>query len=266
MKYKESDYYDVIQLMLRRFTLSNFSDREFTIFKELIKSVDNNSPLTIEELSFKANLSQPSISRFVRRLGFKNYFDFKMNFFEALIFARFESEHEYKAECLSEFIDKGFNNIINNLDETKKNLNFNLLDNIVKDILDHKNILFLGGMRELSHFLSFRKEMIIQKTPCYFFYDVSTQRSIISECDASFYVIIVSLDTSELHYILDILKVLKEKEIKTVLFCQDINETYKEYFSSVYIYGNKKDLALGHYSLSYIATILLKIYLSKIYE
>ena len=71
------DTYTFFQSLISVFSSTNYTKSEFYLIISLIDSLGEKQNLSIEELSEISGVSTASISRFVKKLGFNNYSDFR---------------------------------------------------------------------------------------------------------------------------------------------------------------------------------------------
>ena len=58
---------------------------EYNIARVILEHVNEIDSMSLENLSNESNISQASVSRFIKKLGYKNYQDFRESFKKALL-------------------------------------------------------------------------------------------------------------------------------------------------------------------------------------
>ena len=92
--------------------------------------------MSITELAKKINITEATILRFCKKLGFKGYQDFKISLSQDVAYQR--------KELKNSAIEKSFNRIHAGLDFTISNLDLGLLNDVSEHILKAKKICVFG--------------------------------------------------------------------------------------------------------------------------
>ncbi len=264
MKTQVKPYYLFLSLM-NFFTLSTADSSSFDIIIELINrtSFDDNY-ISLEELSNNSHVSQATISRFVRILGFDNYNDFNLNFYKALAVSQQVRNNEYMNCGLEELINERYNHALNNIVSTKNSLDIDILTQIIKEIKEAKNTIFFGTPENISHFTRFKSDLIVNHCPCFFFYDGYSQAELLKlNLDRSVAIFVV-LSNDHLVLYHERIQKLKTQNTTLILFTQDNTDEQKANFDYVYVYGESNSYRLGDYSIEFLATVLSCIFVKSL--
>jgi RpiR family carbohydrate utilization transcriptional regulator len=120
------------------------TDKQISEFIE--KNYDQIPFLTIHMLAEKINSSAPTISRFVKKLGYSSYRDFKYDIVKDHTPADMHEIYEpiSKTDSEEEIINKVFNANIEGLRDTLKILDFETMKAIAEHIARARRLYFLG--------------------------------------------------------------------------------------------------------------------------
>jgi len=118
---------------------------ERKVAKCIITSPEEKIHLSITELADLAGVSEPTVLRFCRALGFKGYQDFKICLAQALI-PQMKNIHESidGTEKAPALVNKVFEANINAIKLTLGTLNYEVLDTVIKLLANAKHIVFHG--------------------------------------------------------------------------------------------------------------------------
>jgi DNA-binding MurR/RpiR family transcriptional regulator len=140
-------------------SFSNLTPSDKLIAKAIKKNFDQIPFLTIHQLAKKINSSATTISRFVKKLGYGNFVDFKYDIIKEIPTGFKEIYEPISAgDSHNDIINKIFGTYINSLKETRKLLNYDDLINLAKLIAKAKRVLFfgIGASGSVSHFAASR--------------------------------------------------------------------------------------------------------------
>ena len=265
MAFDQSSYYIFLSLM-NLFSLSDCTKSEYDIVIELINRAGDTQYLSIEELSQSSMVSQSTISRFVRKIGFKDYHDFNHNFYKSIAVSQQVRNKEYISQDLNTLLDEQYNQALFNLEATKLNLDIDGLKHIIQIIKDSESSILFGTPESIAHFSRFRKDLIANSFPCFFFYDSRSQSELLKLANKDVCILFITLSNDYLTLFNDRIKKYKEKGAKLILLTQDAPDESTQSFDYVYTYGISNSFRYGDYSLEYIATVLSSILVKSLYE
>ncbi len=115
---------------------------EFLISEFILKNIDLVSEMGIEDLAENSYTSASTVSRFIKKLGYKNYLQFKK---ELNGFKEFrESEFRMKHLSNEQIIDSVFETSVNALKQMQEELDYDQLMRIVNAIHEAKDIYVFG--------------------------------------------------------------------------------------------------------------------------
>lgn len=113
-----------------------------SIGEHILKNLDTVSTMGIEELAESCYTSTATVSRYIKKLGYRNYAEFKE---EVLAYCKCrDREFNLGENTEEEIIDEVFVRNINNLKRMKKTIDKQSIIDIVDLIAKKKNIYFFG--------------------------------------------------------------------------------------------------------------------------
>ena len=125
--------------------LDLFTKSELNLANYTLKNPFKVSSMSIQQLAEEANVSIATINRFAKRCGFSGYSTFKKNLQKkyAKVFEPIQKAQNAKKlpHDLDKLIDYSFQNSIHNLEQTLKQLSFEVLNHLVNELLNRKRIL-----------------------------------------------------------------------------------------------------------------------------
>ena len=253
--------YNVFLSLINYFSNSTYDRLEFDIAIQLINHSRSNDYLSMEELSNLSHVSQSTISRFVRKLGFKNYRDFAVNLNNSLKIAKYERNACYS--LLNDNIEElFFNKAVDHIKVTKDTLNISKIDKIIDNLLNTSYTAIIGTSETINHFSRFRKDLIANGHPCFLFYNSSSQKEFDAHLKEECSLILAVLSNDYIKLFDKMLLNAKDKGVTKILITQDRDERVDNDFDIVYHYGLPNTYRLGDYSLEYLAT-MMSYYLVK---
>ncbi|MCR5082214.1 MAG: hypothetical protein K6B15_01935 [Parasporobacterium sp.] len=236
----------------------------------ILKKIAKREELTLEKVSEETDVSQASVSRFIRRAGFSSWQDFR---------GKCEQGAEIislKRKIISNETFNGkknkpvqlcrYDDITDNLKKTKETLDIDKINEIVGILKSSSNITVIGDVQAMSLFSPFQADMIVNGVPSYLFLNGEVQSLNTTYIDAKSLVI---LATTDIDFIkekeIDFIKDTMKRGGKVVVFTQSHNFLaeidVKEESDNivVYEYGIEKTFNDGYYSLFYLLQIISEL-------
>ena len=122
-----------------------FSTKELVVADFIIKYPTKVLFFTIEDFASEVKVSEATVFRFVKKLGYKGYQYFKIALASEI--TKVSDRSVDKKEDLTQLTNTYkyiVNRYISNLEETTLNMDMKLLDKVIKKMLGSKKIAFLG--------------------------------------------------------------------------------------------------------------------------
>lgn len=242
------------------------NSNEYNIARVILKNVDRLESMSLEKLSEESNISQASVSRFIKKMGFKNYQDFRESFQKALLEIKlnrklshvtmfpYDKEHQIAEQLYEQALE--------NLKMTKETLDLNKLNAIIELFRNAKSVTFYGDDHALSIFYTLQLDLLANGIPAYLFKTAEMQH-LHSEFikDGS---VVVFLNVYTGFITPSQRKMLREirtnKNIMMIGFTQEYKESWDEFFDVVVRYGVRNSVNNGFYSLQYLCQILSELF------
>lgn len=210
--------------MIKKLILSlkeNMTQKENEIAEYILKNMNEILKMTSAELAIKIGVGQSSIIKFIKKIGFNRYGEFKIQLSKEL-----ENEKIYKVKEIIHsqiYIDDSLENIATKilsevnraLERTIGNIDYNYFENVIEVIRKSKKILIIGsGMssivaRDLEmKFMKIKIEAIHYESP-------HMQLMKLATMDSEDLVMAIS-HRGETEDVIDVIKKAKKKNIKIV--------------------------------------------------
>lgn len=119
---------------------ANLNDNEIVIAKYMLDHLDDIPDLSTREFAKRTYTSAPSILRFVKKLGYKNYNDFKYNIVLSLKKTVVEDYGTLSAENLLLSISQMAKQEVDSINNTKETLNINEMSHIINRFTKYQYI------------------------------------------------------------------------------------------------------------------------------
>ncbi len=243
------------------------NENEYSISRELLKSVNEREELSVENLALKANISQASVSRIIRKIGFTSFAQFKEKFIASISDMKYNRKighmTRFKEEPKGKVFDCLYANALANLEATKTNLDFRKIDELIDMMKAADSITFYGTEHELAIFYTLQLDLLANNKPTYVYHnpDIRSFHARLMEENSLFISLQVSDKFLDVSAQRDLQKVYENRKAKMVVIEQD-ESTLDSIFDLVIPYGRAGSFNDGYYSLflisQYISECLYK--------
>lgn len=252
---------DSKQILLSYIDCAFEHDIYFRLAIQLLKHENDIINSSIDKIAQLCFVSTASLSRFCRKLGFKNYNEFKNGF---------QQNHKVSnySQGLFQQVNQNINMasiyLLNNIYDTTqtliKNIDLRDIDWILDQIYRNENILFLGHQFLQNIGTYFQQNLLRFNKISYSFYQEADQLQFLNHNDENIIVIILSLDGSFHLKHNDIMNLLLKKNITIILLTQNENSQLSRYCTKTLILkGTNKD-DIGKYSLLFLVDFMILRY------
>lgn len=247
-----------------RYCNENLSNtNEYNIARIIIEHIGDIKTVSLEQIAQEANISIASVSRFVQKIGYSSFQDFKDGldyFIRNLNMVRTVSNmQQFMRTSLDNLADSLYVEAISNLRQTKLNLDMEKLVAITKLLLNSRSVTFIGDTHEMIDFYTVQLDLVANEVPAYLF-DLQEFQDIHSDFfkDGDTLVLLnVSNDFySEIQK--RVVEKASQKNLKLVVFAQD-DLAEQKIFDYIYQYGIPKSINDGYYSLFYLSQIISEL-------
>ncbi len=244
-------------------TLNN---NDYNIVNTVFNYIGNEHFPFIDELADEAHVSKASITRFIKRHGFSNYQEFKvmMSTQASLLFYNlrvlFYEKHGHISN--EQIVDLVYQQAIDNIKETKKNLDISKINQIIDIFEKSKDITFIGDEHDLDEFYMLQLALLTSGKPTYLFKVNETKKIHINYLSDQSTVVFINVADQFFSYY-DLLDKMKKIGGKIIYISQDYNEEIIKNCDLSYIYGVPKSINFGYVSLTYLGELLEKLYINR---
>lgn len=244
--------YIAFQFLLYELTGASYSESDFNIVLALIECLCRDGCIPkIKDLAEQAATSTSSVSRFAKKLGYKDYQSLRFKFSnikETMVFRR-KALYTDDPETTKQ-------NILSNLGATWDQIDFDKLNKIIDLLLTSNSNMFAGNNDNLICFFDVYKDLFFKHGTNYYFIDLKTQEDFMDRLGKGDCLLAVCTNTYASMFSKERLEKLKKKGVTIILFTQDVPEEIEGLCDIVYQYGRAQDKFIGNFSLQYLANVL----------
>lgn len=239
-----------------------YSSTDYMIAKAILNLVENNQTTTLEELAKEASVSETSVHKFIKKVGFKNFDEFRMVFFLAIdqmnTGRNLMHMHDHgKIESFDQLVTSIYSRAQANMIETVKLIDFYQLKQVVDQLLSANTVTFIGDEHTLSDFYTLQLDLLGMLVPSYLFKRTDIQidhMSRLKEGDVIIYLNVFKGWFSKTER--ESMKIAHDNKATTIGFFQEIDNEINELFDQVVLYGIKDSHNQGFYSMYFLSQIL----------
>lgn len=244
---------------------TNSSD--YNIIQNTFKYIGKETFPSINQLSEISNVSKASVSRFIKKYGFENYSQFRKLLSSQATILNFNLKiflsNSLGSKNNEEISNIVFNQCLDNLLATKRNLNLDLLLEIINLFKISEDITFLGDEHDLDEFLLLQLTLLTSGK-CAYLFKINETKTIRSYffTDKSV-VVIINVSNGFFHYHDSLIKA-KKAGAKIIYISQDYNQEVDQLVDIFYCYGIENSINTGYVSLYYIGELLEKLFIHNL--
>ncbi|WP_241761369.1 MurR/RpiR family transcriptional regulator [Enterococcus casseliflavus] len=214
----------------------------------------------ISDLAKACCVSNSSVSRFCRKIGFQNFNELKLQFFQYTNTA--EKKFFYPGVQCSNFKDSYIDGIIENLLLLKESICVTDLHRLAEDIVNYPNVAAFGSLHSQSAVLNFQTDLlssgIVMDTRICF----QEQLEYMEQADCNTLIVLFSRGGSHLkRFLLHHLQLSKRKRPKIVMITANKNLASNKYIDQFIYYDEKEGFTAYPYAVEAIKGVLvLEVY------
>ncbi len=208
--------------------IDTFSKSERKVAEVILASPTTVIHASIAALAKQANISEPTVNRFCRRLDTKGYPDFKLHLAQSLATGTpYVNRNVDENDSADEYTKKIFESTMANLDLARKSLSGNSINRAVDLLTQANKISFfgLGASAVVAH--DAQNKFFRFNVPVVYFDDILMQRmSAINSCQGD--VVIVISHTGRTKSLVEVAHLAKENDATVIGITQNGTPLAKE--------------------------------------
>lgn len=255
--------YDGLHLLMQFIDFKREQDIDFELAINLLQQNDKILTYTISDMAKLCFVSDSTLSRFVNKLGFKSYHEFRQSF-KAHYF--FENDYPAFFEDDTAFdYSTSVNNlgiaIARDIQNTLKLFNDDLLIDVVRQIHNASSTTFYGLNIHQHIAIDFQTRLLKLGKPSFAFNSIEQQYLHAKTSGSNDLAIFISVHGRSVLLRKDILEVLKSNGTHIIVMSQDVLAITKIYVDQIIKLSGSKDIDTGRFVLmAVLEAILLKYY------
>ncbi|WP_199611678.1 MurR/RpiR family transcriptional regulator [Flocculibacter collagenilyticus] len=207
--------------------LSSFSKSERKVAEVILQSPDTAIHSSIATLAKVADVSEPTVNRFCRRLDTKGFPDFKLHLAQSLANGTpYVNRHVEESDTTDSYTSKIFESTMASLDKARKNIDINALNRAVDLLTQAKKISFFGLGASASVAQDAQNKFFRFNVPVICFDDIVMQRmSAINSREGD--VVVLISHTGRTKNLVDVASLARENDA-TVIGITTVNSPLAE--------------------------------------
>ncbi|MEI5990839.1 hypothetical protein A5881_002344 [Enterococcus termitis] len=226
----------------------------FIITKYILENIQYQKKISMTEISTACNVSKASISRYCKRLGYEDYFDFQLS----LATYRTSIDDNFYLENSEgdNFFKNYFNKIQEQINELDEGLNQQVMDNLVKLIEEHDHVVLMGQVSSCFAAISLQDNLTKMGKVVRTSQDFVEQKMLIETLEEDALVIVFSAGGKFFERIAPDVKSMARLNLPEIYFITISDDKKYSYVAETIVLGQKND---------YTSWMLLTIYSDLLY-
>jgi RpiR family carbohydrate utilization transcriptional regulator len=208
--------------------LDSFSKSERKVAEVILANPDSIIHASIAALAKQAQISEPTVNRFCRRLDTKGYPDFKLHLAQSLANGTpYVNRHVDENDTAEQYTNKIFESTMANLDMARKNLSPQLVNKAVDVLTQARKISFfgLGASAVVAH--DAQNKFFRFNVPVVYFDDILMQRMSAINSQQGDVVVVIS-HTGRTKPLVEVAHLAKENDATVIGITHDNSPLAKE--------------------------------------
>ena len=178
-----NDPYYVFTSLMSRFAYTDSRESDSSVTHALLdNAADPNASYALSDLARQASVSEATVSRYVRKLYFRDYRDFRAKV-PACYYAARQKRLTRFSQTPAEYAEELYVQQRQDLDRLHADLDLNLLTDCIRRIREKKNLILIGSPSLTGALDSFRQDLLAGGTACYLYYPTRTQYDCLCRAD-----------------------------------------------------------------------------------
>lgn len=241
---------------------------EYMISHAILESVLNQEKMTLQGLAERAAISPAAISRYIRKMGYASFEDFKMNFDSSLyqirLYRQLHYMQQYHHLSCRQMADHIYEDALANLKATYEQLDLEKIKALIQKMKQSNSVMILGDDHTLSDFYTFQLDLLFWGIPAYLYKQHEIQKMQADRMDDKS--IVLYLNVCE-DFIMpqdwDILRHMHQKGAFLTGIFQENNEKISALFDEIFLYGVPHSVNSGFQSLFFLSQIFSEILMAS---
>ncbi|MCD7840267.1 MAG: hypothetical protein LUG46_06565 [Erysipelotrichaceae bacterium] len=256
---KFTSLYDLLVLVNK----SRKETNDTIIAKAFIENRYDLDKLSLEQLSQKCYISQSALSRFIKKMGYKNYNEFKESMHVAMY--AINNDHQVISKEKQKNIEEIRNDVHDEIIQAIENINDIDLEHLLRVIQtmnQYQNIIFLGS--ELSMAMTHLLQIALTNKGknVYTIYELEYQKEILDKVDQNTLVICISLEERWFKALIQD-KELFNNTFYKMLWTIEPQHIDMKLFNDVYMFGKPMNTNVGYNELMYFIMLVYRLILQE---
>ncbi len=251
--------YDLVVMVNK----SRSETNDTIIAKAFIENRYDLDKLSLEQLSRKCYISQSALSRFIKRMGYQNYNEFK----EAMHVSMYSinADHQMipkeKQKSIEEVRDDVHDEIMQSIEHIN-DIDLNHLQRIIQTINQYQNIIFLGSELSMAMTYLLQLGLINKGKNVYALYELNYQKEMLRQMNDDTLIICISLEERWFRSIVQN-KDLFDNDAYRMLWTIEPKHMDKKLFHDVYLFGEPTNKNVGYNELMYFIMLVYRLILQE---
>lgn len=258
-----------MNVYLKLLEIENFSNTEREIANFITTRKKDVINMSIQDLANQTFTSTTSIIRLCRKLGFKGFKEFKIQYTQDIQSYLLRSS---KIDLNSPFTGtESIENIVQNMANLTKQtielcqtiLDLNVISSVVEQILKAENIIAIGVSDTFIRIIDFQNKMIKINKYVKISHFQPDQSYLCAQATKNDIAILVSYSGKTLEVINEV-KILKQRNIPTVSITSDKNSPLAKFSDYIILLPNEENKLMANYS--FLSQISIEYVLNVLYS
>lgn len=229
------------------------------IAKIFLENRYNLNELSLDDLSNQYYISQASISRFIKKLGYKNYNTFKYDV--ASSNEKMESVHAIQDRDRINDAIAIKEEVIYRINEAYQKMNYLNVNDVlhIVDLLNkYQNIIFFGSELSMAMCKILQLGLVTLGKNVYTIYDKNYQNEMINEMSENDLLICISIEDRWFH-LQESINNLKESTSYKMMWTLNSSKDYLEGFDDIFVFGKQIFDNYGYHELMVLIMIVYRV-------
>lgn len=249
--------YDLLYLINKSRSESN----DVMIAKKILENRYDLNKYSLDKLSEKTYFSQASLSRFIKKMGYKNYSEFK----NSIMLSNYviEKNNEIQNNLGYEDVLMDVTNSIAQCLSYINDLDQRHIERVIEKLKTSQTIIFMGSELSMAITHLLQMALISLGKEAYVIFDYHFQNELLQKIDDDSLIVVISLEQRAYKQIRDNLFQNNNSNVYKMLWTIDTNHEDIERFDDFIIFGGIVKKNMGYWQLMYFILLMYKLLLNE---